>query len=1157
MKVKTFVLLPVICFLAACENLAIQDGSGNCCLQAEVIVPEVVPAKSLLPEGLEGRIKTITWAAYRSDTDELVSDGYDEPDTMNAYILSCILPENQSYDIFAVVNFGDCRELLPCDKHGMDGFDLMLPDDFTDMSDSGLPMAGSVPDVSPGDAGASISLRSLVSKYRIRVNLRGLALQTGSVAWMDVMQGNYLRVRHSNRHLVPFSETGSAARVPEDVADGDGDAGFSAIVPAETVLDSPEDRVFEYDLYVPENMQGVLLPDNGNPYLKSCPELERLYGAIKSELPTYLEFSLTKTAASNSNPFTGEIIYRMYLGQDNCSDFNVIGGTENVLSIEFDASSMLNPPRWKIEHGDSWNNDAEHLEFSSHDITVKPGREVSLFVWYDGTGRSLSDVTPVLMGRPDISRVQAAVRGEWYHEEDGPADCGMLSFSDLWAEDEPRRTHAAAVRFTESQVDFLYPASDRTGRYYFKSVPELIGKTAMLVVRDRWGCKRDTCYVHFSGAIEMNSSDFNDFHVAQERTLSVSGLALDADASISVTYGADCISVEPVDTSAGALARTWRIRGLGCGNAGIKVTAGGASAEFTITVLPVYLDYMYLRDGYDCPLDGTTVTDTYAYYADVDGRRELSQSSFVPELRNTLLKPLVTLEGERSQLLSTVLSDRRIIVCLDSFSKNGVSIPDSPSGALLGFVSVAPAYDPSRRASAEVRVKTYRSLGTLGKIGTLYDGSAFEPLVDSKLPGALPLEYRTHVDFGGKDSFKAYSGASLVRKSGMGNADYWSVRLFDAGGAECRSVSVDRIGDTDRWLNLDPSGQSGKTLYARLCVANRNSGEIHSEDLFSMDCKVLVCLAGAYCNEIGLYGRSSYYEVPVEDRPETFYNSVTGPSDWHDPMILIQRDEWSSFIDMGNTIRRYFILAGDVTTSLAAPLLDKSKYNLSAGLCFDTYADMLGTYSPSVSALLGGLCNTSARFITGTVENRATHVEFSTTAATSYALLKPHSSLYFSLLGYHKSKDRPVSDDRKKTELNTLTHAEGIDDTMLPLSETTPYPLRTQIQHIFYGDVEDGLCNNQPWRVDFNFRYPSSLPSWEGSSAHVPFSRDGDSSVHELISQFPPELAFSKTSNINGMTISGNNADYVCDGTGLRFFFLHQALAPFTTAVAYTWKNSY
>lgn len=1155
LKYRMFVAVTLLA-LVSCRNEVECSLVQN--VSAEIVVPGRLDTRSMLPSDIEGRIETVTWAAYAMPSGALSCSGYAEPSASGSYRLNLNLPEGKAYDLYVIANAGDLCERVPTSETLVQEFDLLLPEAFADLSSSGLPMAGCALGVQPGGKQVTVPLRSLVAAYDVEVNIKGLDLKVSSNEYRRVMQGEYIKVRNSNRHLVPFGDHGSAARSAGDVSQGDTDASFCAIVPLGESLTQSTDAVFSYTLYVPENLQGVLLPANDDPDRKIPEVVDQVNGPGTSERLTYLEFSFTKTEAADSNPFTGEVIYRMYPGRDNCTDFSIEGGSSNVLSVGFDAASMLGEPFWKVDHGKTWNNEGERLEFSSHDLTVTPASENKLFVWYSGTGISLEEAIPRYMGIRDADRVKAAVRDEWFFEEDSGGEGSMPGFRELWASDPVKRIQSEAIRYVATSADKL-KSRDVVGRYYFKAVDSMMGKTAMLVVSDKWHCMRDTCYVHFTGSITMNSQDFNGFRVAQERVLKVDGLPVDSHATCVVRNAAANVVVEETEAGPGTTTKCWKIKAMDAGNVLLHVEAGGVSANFTITVLPVYLGIMRLGKGLYCTLDGAHNTCTYAYYADKECRTELPESSFAPELKEALLAPCLSLEGEYAPLIAVKRGGRQITTCLESYSANGTTFDGCRGELLLGTLSLWPSYSSKSATKAYIYLKPYRTYDPMGKIGTLTDASGYEPRVLAKVPDGLPGEYMTHANFNGYKSFREFSGLSIVDAAGIGKPESWSVGLYASSGKECTSVVIDGFEGDDVWLSGSAAGQCGEQLTARLKVRNMNSGEVFTEDLFKLDCTVFVCIAGAYCNETGLYGKASLYEVPIEDYPHTFYNSVTGAADWHDNMILIQRDEWNTFVSWGGKIKKYLIYADDFIGTPSNVHLGKSKYNLSAGLCFDTYADMMGDYSDKVGNAIAPLFDGSKRFVTGTVENRNSYVEFDSSAATQLVLLKFHPSLYFSLLAYHSSDNRPASDMRKRREVYESQHYDGVDDKLVFLSQTSPYALRTQIQHVFYGDVEDGLCNNQPWRVDFNHRSPSSIKSWYGDPAiHLPFAPEGDSSVDELIGQFAPELTFSRGANISGMTFRDGNAEYVSqDGTHLTLFFLHEVLGYDSDHVRYTWKNWY
>ena len=95
--------------------------------------------------------------------------------------------------------------------------------------------------------------------------------------------------------------------------------------------------------YVPENRQGVLLPDNSDSWAKVPENIPE-----KSGLCTYIEVTAT---FSEDDKLKGDIVYRFYLGNDVTSDFNVTRNTLNTVRL-IASKEAITRPSWKIDGGD-------------------------------------------------------------------------------------------------------------------------------------------------------------------------------------------------------------------------------------------------------------------------------------------------------------------------------------------------------------------------------------------------------------------------------------------------------------------------------------------------------------------------------------------------------------------------------------------------------------------------------------------------------------------------------------------------------------------------------------------------------------------------------------------------------------------------------------
>lgn len=166
----------------------------------------------------------------------------------------------------------------------------------------------------------TIYLTKLVARIRLSVN-------TEALPGLEVKN---VRILQSPLTLYPFSRNGSKVGNSGQVADGD----YATSEECE-VLNSGGEIL----LYTFENRQGTLLPDNEDSWGK-VPE------AIgdASGLCTYVEMDCE---FNDTSPFSGTVKYRFYLGNDEHSNFDVIGGKEHQVSVVL-SNSGLEKDSWKV-----------------------------------------------------------------------------------------------------------------------------------------------------------------------------------------------------------------------------------------------------------------------------------------------------------------------------------------------------------------------------------------------------------------------------------------------------------------------------------------------------------------------------------------------------------------------------------------------------------------------------------------------------------------------------------------------------------------------------------------------------------------------------------------------------------------------------------------
>ena len=222
--------------------------------------------------------------------------------------VSLSLMNGRTYNLYALSNMGEVEG--PVTEDELIAMDYSIKA-ISDMS-GGLPMSWSQKNftVSGSSPKASVTLERLVS--RIRFSIDKSALDGLSVTAVQLKQGA-LRV-------TPFINQSKAASTSEV---GDGDYATSSDI---TSLNSGNAVTF----YALENCQGVLLPNNKEASSKVPEEI-----ADKSALCTYLEMT-----ASFSGKYEGvdvssdNVKYRFYLGEDNCTNFNIIRNKDVKINLK-------------------------------------------------------------------------------------------------------------------------------------------------------------------------------------------------------------------------------------------------------------------------------------------------------------------------------------------------------------------------------------------------------------------------------------------------------------------------------------------------------------------------------------------------------------------------------------------------------------------------------------------------------------------------------------------------------------------------------------------------------------------------------------------------------------------------------------------------------
>ena len=284
--------------------------------------------------------------------------------------VSLSLMNGRKYNLYALSNMGEVEG--PVIEDELIAMDYSI-EAISDMS-GGLPMSWSQKDftVSGSAPKASVTLMRLVS--RIRFSIDKSALDGLNVTAVQLKQGAL--------RATPFI-SGSKAASTDEV--GDGDYATSSDI---TSLNSGNTVTF----YALENCQGVLLPNNKEASSKVPEEI-----ADKSALCTYLEMT-----ASFSGKYEGvdvssdNVKYRFYLGEDNCTDFNVIRNKDVKINLKVTEDRIFDES-WRVSYGENLPNIAYGLTSSKSSVSLNVGSSTTLSATYyrtvDGVKDTETDVT--------------------------------------------------------------------------------------------------------------------------------------------------------------------------------------------------------------------------------------------------------------------------------------------------------------------------------------------------------------------------------------------------------------------------------------------------------------------------------------------------------------------------------------------------------------------------------------------------------------------------------------------------------------------------------------------------------------------------------------------------------------------------------------------
>lgn len=264
---------------------------------------------------------------------ELVAEAYESGPSAQLELMP-----GTDYDFYAIANMP--RMKAPEKERDLFSERMELPS-WNSVSSRGFPMVYSMDkpyELKPGEDRLELQLVRLMSRYDFRLR-KSMNYSDFSVQMVALKQAGY--------DFTPFAPESHA------LSCGNGD-----VASASDIKSLNEGKSVSF--YALENCQGVLLPANTDPWKKVPSSLGK-----KKNVCTYLQVDGVWSSPGVSAPIT----YRMYLGKDNCKDFNIVRNTVNTLTLELTDEGALNSS-WKVERGSVTDN--RILEFAKKSLTVLP-----------------------------------------------------------------------------------------------------------------------------------------------------------------------------------------------------------------------------------------------------------------------------------------------------------------------------------------------------------------------------------------------------------------------------------------------------------------------------------------------------------------------------------------------------------------------------------------------------------------------------------------------------------------------------------------------------------------------------------------------------------------------------------------------------------------
>lgn len=611
----------------------------------KITVKDAVPwTKSVLGNDIESKITEIKLASYNS-SGVLESVNYSQ----NEKNLTLELPKWTEHNIYALVNMGDIQ--VPDNEEDLSKLTYRIPS-YKDLSVRGLPMVGSAKGLAPEIAECEIYVDRLVAKII-------LSLSGGDVVPDEITS---VSIAGCNMVLSPFSQDGSKARKTSDISDGE--EGQSEI------LEGWSGK--ELFFYVPENMQGVLLPGNNDMYAKVPSGLDQNGNSSLPEICSRLEAKVRLKDPLDHHGMAGEILYRFYLGADNTTDFNVKRNTIYNVSLSLSWEGQFIKENWKVDNDNLLDNRTLEVKGisgyslggnesslkESDKIMLTGGKSSFAYVDFGLSGSGDADITATSYEAEKGWKISSSTLEELQKSGiDFKVMTGYLHFE--------KRTSQLVMLDKEVTDGEQYIILSPQKRFFIEfSKDESTESSTRVIpfsVESFDGRKRATIKIYSANAGSLSTElSGSEHYLGQKPRLTVSGLPEDVSG---ISFAPSEESKDKITiTDSGDNSCLITLRDTGLVTVGIRSVIDGEPFELTSVSFKVKAPILHFdAQEYRIPLDGSLISYKLIYRTEsgetmsvAKAEGEAIGTNLSPEMFNGILRPQVWLYDSSEKTINGV-----------------------------------------------------------------------------------------------------------------------------------------------------------------------------------------------------------------------------------------------------------------------------------------------------------------------------------------------------------------------------------------------------------------------------------------------------------------------------------------------------------------------